>query len=48
LAERALPNEDVALVLLFSLVVSGQIRLRRTDGWRRIAAVLSQQTSAAA
>ena len=27
---------------LFSLVVSGQIKLRRIDGWRKIAAVLSQ------
>jgi hypothetical protein len=28
-------------VLLFSLVASGQIKLRRIDGWRRIATVLS-------
>jgi hypothetical protein len=28
-------------VLLFRLVVSGQIELRRIDGWRKIAAVLS-------
>jgi hypothetical protein len=33
--------------LLFSLVASGQIKLRRIDGWRKIAAVLSQQHSVA-
>jgi hypothetical protein len=43
-----LPNEDAALALLFSLVVSGQIKLRRIDGWRKIAAVLSQRTMVAA
>ena len=44
----SLPSEDSALILLFSLVASGQIKLRRIDGWRKIAAVLSQQTSMAA
>ncbi len=33
--------EDAVVVLLFSLVASGQIRLRRIDGWQKIAAVLS-------
>ena len=37
----SLPTEDAALVLLFGLVASGQIRLRRLDGWRDIPAVLS-------
>ncbi len=46
--QGALPSEDAALVLLFSLVASGQIKLRRIDGWRKIATVLSQHTSAAA
>ena len=46
--QGSLPPEDAALVLLFSLVVSGQIKLRRIDGWRKIAAVLSQHTAAAA
>ena len=32
--QGALPSEDAALVLLFSLVASGQIKLRRIDGWR--------------
>ncbi len=36
-----------ALVLLFSLVASGN-KLRRIDGWRKIAAVLSQHTAVAA
>jgi len=43
-----LPSEDAAVVLLFSLVASGQIKLRRIDGWRKIAAVLSQNTAVAA
>jgi len=46
--QGSLPTEDAALVLLFSLVASGQIKLRRIDGWRRIAAVLSQHTAVAA
>jgi transposase-like protein len=36
------------IVLLFSLVASGQIRMRKIDGWRKIATVRSQQTSVAA
>ena len=46
--QGSLPSEDAAIVLLFSLVASGQIKLRRIDGWRRIAAVLSQHTAVAA
>jgi len=46
--QGSLPSEDAAIVLLFSLVVSGQSKLRRIDGWRRIAAVLSQETTKAA
>ena len=38
--QGSLPTEDAALVLLFGLVASGQIRLRRLDGWRHIPAVL--------
>ncbi len=37
-----------AVILLFSLVASGQMKLRRIDGWRKIAAVLSQHTAVAA
>jgi transposase-like protein len=46
--EGSLPSEDAVLVLLFSLVASGQIKLRRLDGWRKIAGVLSQHTLVAA
>ena len=38
------PSEGAALVLLFSLVAIGQIKLRRIDDWRKIAGVLSQNT----
>jgi len=41
-------REDAALTLLFSLVASGQIKLRRIDGWHKIAAVLTQHTAVAA
>jgi hypothetical protein len=46
--QGSLPSEDAALVLLFSLVASGQITLRKIDGWRKIAGVLSQHTAVAA
>jgi len=46
--QGSLPSEDAALVLLFSLVASGQIKLRKIDGWRKIAAVLTQHTAVAA
>ena len=45
--QGSLPSEDAALILLFSLVVSGQIKLRRIDGWRKIPAFLRQHLSAA-
>ena len=45
--QGSLPTEDAALVLLFGLVASGQIRLRRVDGWRQIPAVLTQRRTAA-
>jgi transposase-like protein len=46
--QGSLPSEDAAPVLLFSLVASGQIKLRRIDGWRKIATVLSLHTAVAA
>ena len=46
--QGSLPSEDAALILLFSLVASGQIKLRRIDGWRKIAGVISQHTGVAA
>lgn len=39
--QGSLPTEDAALVLLFSLVASGQIRLRKLDGFEKIAAILN-------
>ena len=46
--QGSLPGEDAALVLLFSLVASGQIRLRKIDGWQKIASTLRQHTLVAA
>ena len=46
--QGSLPTEDAALVLLFGLIVSGQIRLRRLDGWRQIPAMLRARPEAAA
>jgi transposase-like protein len=46
--QGALPTEDAAVVLLFSLVASGQIRLRRIDGWRKLAPVIQQRMRPAA
>lgn len=46
--QGSLPTEDAALVLLFSLVASGHIKLRKIDGWRKIAAVVRQHASEAA
>ena len=46
--QGSLPTEDAALVLLFGLVVSGQIRLRRLDGWRQIPAMLREHHRPAA
>ena len=45
--QGSLPSEDAALTLLFGLGASGQIKLRRIDGWRKIAAVLNQHSVAA-
>jgi transposase-like protein len=41
--QASLPTEDAGLVILFSLVASGQIKLRKIDGWEDISLVLSQQ-----
>jgi putative transposase len=46
--QGSLPTEDAALVLLVGLVVSGQIRLRRLDGWRQIPATLRLRRETAA
>jgi transposase-like protein len=44
--QGSLPSEDAAIVLLFSLVASGQIKLRKIDGWRKIAAMLHRAVAA--
>ena len=46
--QGALPSEDAAVVLLFSLVASGQIRLRKIDGWRRLSVVIREHIRSAA
>ena len=39
--QGSLPTEDSALILLFSLVASGQIKLRELDGFEKIAPMLA-------
>jgi len=46
--QGSLPTEDAALILLFSLVASEQIKLRKIDGWQKIGAVLNQHAAGAA
>jgi transposase-like protein len=46
--QGSLPTEDAALVLLFSLVAGGQVRLRRIDGWRKLPAVIRERMRPAA
>lgn len=38
--QASLPTEDAAVVLLYSLVASGQIKLRKLDGFETIAAMM--------
>lgn len=46
--QASLPNEDAVVLLLFGLLRSGQIRLRRFDGWKEMpTASLSIQKQAA-
>jgi transposase-like protein len=46
--QSSLPSEDSALVLLYGLVATGQIRLRKIDGYRRLAGVISEEMRRAA
>src|SRR6266446_6864214 len=46
--QGSLPTEDAALILLFSLVASGQIKLRKIDGHATIATVISTRLRPAA
>jgi putative transposase len=39
--QASLPTEDAALVLLFSLVASGQIKLRKLDGFEKLGPMLN-------
>jgi hypothetical protein len=43
-----LPTEAAALILLFSLVARGQIKLRKIDGHTTMAAVISKRLRPAA
>jgi transposase-like protein len=45
--QGALPTEDSALILLFGLVATGQIRLRKLDGYTQLGAVIGQRMRAA-
>lgn len=46
--QGSLPTEDAALILLFGLVASGQITLRKIDGYTKIATVISTRMQSAA
>jgi putative transposase len=45
--QGSFPSQDCAVILLYSLVASGQINLRRLDGYEKIADVLAQEALAA-
>jgi len=45
--QAMLPSEDAVLVLLFGLLMSGQIRSRKIDGWPELPAVLATRRKAA-
>jgi transposase-like protein len=46
--QGSLPSENSALVLLYGLVATGQIRLRKIDGYKKLAVVISAQMRTAA
>jgi transposase-like protein len=46
--QGSLPTEDAAISLLFGLVASGQIRLRKIDGHTKLAAVIRERLTPAA
>ena len=46
--QGSLPTEDAALILLFGLVASGQITLRKIDGYTKIATAISTRMQPAA
>jgi putative transposase len=46
--QASLPNENAAVILLFSLIASGQITLRKIDGFNKLPDVLENDLAAAA
>jgi len=46
--QGSLPSEDAALLLLFGLIATGQIKLRKIDGYKKLAGVISEQMRRAA
>jgi hypothetical protein len=46
--QGSLPSEDAALVLLLGLIATGQIKLRKIDGHKKLAGVISEQMRRAA
>ena len=46
--QGSFPTEDCALVLLYSLIASGQINLRRLDGYEKIIDVIAHEEEAVA
>ena len=46
--QGSLPSEDAALLQLFGLIATGQIKLRKIDGYRKLAGVISEQMRRAA
>jgi transposase-like protein len=46
--QGSLPSEESALVLLYGLLATGQIRLRKIDGFKKLAGVISAQLRNAA
>jgi transposase-like protein len=45
--QAMLPSEDAVLLLLFGLLLSGQIRSRKIDGWSELPAVMATRRKAA-
>lgn len=45
--QAMLPSEDAVLLLLFGLLLSGQIRSRKIDGWPELPAVMATRRKAA-
>jgi transposase-like protein len=45
--QAMLPSEDAVLLLLFGLLMSGQIRSRKIDGWQELPAVMATRRKAA-